>query len=450
MTRSLWQDTDIQCVECETVSSDITADVAIVGAGFTGLWTAYWLTELNPSLNIVIIEREFIGFGASGRNGGWFSALFPASLDKVARVSSRSAAVSLYRALMDNVATTTQLVSSLGLDCDWRHDGTYTFIRSHAQMKRAEAEIEYFRSWGFDEHDITFLPPSEITTPVTQLKGALFTPHCARVNPYKLVTGLAKVVQSRGVKIYENSHATEINPKKIRVNNHTIKAPFVIRATEAYTSQLKGEKRTVAPIYSFMIATDVLPHDTINTLSLRGSTFADLRNLVIYGQVTQDNRIAFGGRGAPYHFGSKISADFENNPNVSAKIFSILQDMVPAIGNPAITHQWAGVLGVHRDWFPKVGFDAETGFGYAGGYIGDGVGSSALAGETLAHLVTKIPTELTDLPWLYQSIKRWEIEPLRYLGISLGLRAMTIADKEESMTHRPSLLGKLMSPLIGH
>lgn len=450
MTRSLWQDTDVQRVQCESVSNDITADVAIVGAGFTGLWTAYWLTELNPSLNIVIIEREFIGFGASGRNGGWFSALFPASLDKVARVSSRSAAVSLYRTMMDNVVATTQLISSIGLDCDWRHDGTYTFIRSHAQMKRAEAEISYFRSWGFDEHDISLLPPSEIGTPVTKLKGALFTPHCASVNPYKLVNGLAKVVQSRGVKIYENSPVTHIIPKKIRVNNYTIQAPYVIRATEAYTSQLKGEKRTVAPIYSFMIATDVLPHDTINTLSLRGSTFADLRNLVIYGQVTQDNRIAFGGRGAPYHFGSKISADFENNPDVSAKIFSILQDMLPAIGNPAITHQWAGVLGVHRDWFPKVGFDADSGFGYAGGYIGDGVGSSALAGKTLAHLVTKTTTALTELPWLHQPIKRWEIEPLRYLGISLGLRAMTIADKEESITHRPSLLGKLMSPLIGH
>lgn len=434
----------------EQITSPLKTDVVIVGAGFTGLWTAFWLSELNPALDITIIEKEYVGFGASGRNGGWFSALFPASLDKVAQSSSREQAIDLYRAMMNNIADTGDVLHRYNLDCDWRHDGTYTFVRSRAQLVRAQEEISYFRSWGFGESDITLLSPEEVSIPVTQLHGSLFTPHCASVHPYKLVTQLASLLESRGVTIFERTEVTEIEPKKVRAAAIEISADFVVRATEAYTTLLPREKRTLAPIYSFMIATDVLPPSTIESLALNGSTFADLRNLVIYGQVTNDNRIAFGGRGAPYHFGSKISPDFEDNEHVSRRIFEILKEMLPSIGDTSFTHNWAGVLGIFRDWYPRVSFDADTGVSYAGGYIGDGVGSSALAGKTLAHLITKTPSHLTSLPWLNRPIRRWEIEPLRYFGISFGLRAMTLADYEERITNRPSVIGKLMSPLIGH
>jgi glycine/D-amino acid oxidase-like deaminating enzyme len=449
VSTSLWQDIQ-RPAKRSSVSESKSCDVVIVGAGFTGLWTAFWLLELNPSLDIVIVEKEYVGFGASGRNGGWFSALFPASLDKVAKVSSRSDAVKLYRAMMNNVTETGDVIRSKSLDCDWRHDGTYTFARSEAQLHRAKEEISYFRSWGFDADDIDLLPPESLAIPATNLRGSLFTPHCASVHPYKLVTELARYLESRGVRIYEESPATNIKPKRVEVLDHVVDAEYVVRATEAYTTQLEGEKRTLAPIYSFMIATEVLPKNTVSSLALNGSTFADLRNLVIYGQITKDNRIAFGGRGAPYHFGSKISASYEKNSEVSSRILAILQEMFPSIGNVEITHQWAGVLGIFRDWYPRVSFEKETGFAYAGGYIGDGVGSSALAGKTLAHLITETPTHLTELPWLNRPIRRWEIEPLRYLGISIGLNAMTFADHEEKITKRPSIIGKLMSPLIGH
>lgn len=449
MSAPLWHDIAKPRKRAQ-LSSAQTADVVIVGAGFTGLWTAFWLLECNPQLEIIIIEKEHVGFGASGRNGGWFSALFPASLDKVAKLSSRQKAIELYRAMMNNIALTGDVITDNNLECDWRHDGTYTFARSRAQLIRAEEEIAYFRSWGFGQSDIALLKPEDLSIPVTNLFGSLFTPHCASVQPYKLVTQLAHHLESRGVKIFEQSEVTDISPKKVRALGFDVSSQYVVRATEAYTTLLPGEKRTLAPIYSFMIATDVLPQSTIDSLSLNGSTFADLRNLVIYGQVTKDNRIAFGGRGAPYHYGSKISSTFEDNQDVSKRIFAILHDMLPAIGDTFITHQWAGVLGIYRDWFPRVSFDSESGFAYAGGYIGDGVGSSALAGKTLAHLITKTPCHLTELPWLNRPIQRWEIEPLRYLGISFGLRAMTLADYEEQITHRPSVIGRVMSPLIGH
>ncbi len=449
MSTTLWHDIPTHPARPQ-VSTSSKCDVVIVGAGFTGLWTAFWLTQLDPTLEIVIVEKEYVGFGASGRNGGWFSALFPASLDKVASVSSRDAAIGLYRAMMNNIKATGEVLADNSIDCDWRHDGTYNFARSNAQLQRAQEEISYFRSWGFTKTDIDLLHPDEISVPITNLKGSLFTPHCASIHPFKLVTQLAKFLESRGVKIYEKSAATEIQPKQIRVQGFEIEADFVIRATEAYTSLLPREKRTVAPIYSFMIATEVLSHETIERLHLNGATFADMRNLVIYGQVTRDNRIAFGGRGAPYRFGSKISPSYENNQHVSERNFAILHEMLPDIGDVTFTHQWAGVLGIYRDWFPRVSFEAETGFGYAGGYVGDGVGSSALAGKTLAHLITQTESDLTDLPWLNRPIRRWEIEPLRYLGISFGLRAMTLADVEERITNRPSVIGRLMSPLIGH
>jgi glycine/D-amino acid oxidase-like deaminating enzyme len=224
----------------------------------------------------------------------------------------------------------------------------------------------------------------------------------------------------------------------------------VLRATEAWTATLPATRRAVAPVYSLMIATEPLDAAAWHTIGLRSAeTFTDERHLTIYGQRTSDDRIAFGGRGAPYHWGSAIRPGFDAEPAVFAALERTLHDLLPQVRGAAVTHRWGGPLGIARDWHASVGLDPVTGLGTAGGYVGDGVGTTNLAGRTLADLVLGLDTPLVHLPWVGHRSPRWEPEPLRWLGINAGLRAMAVADAEERLTRRPSLVARAMAPLLG-
>jgi glycine/D-amino acid oxidase-like deaminating enzyme len=224
----------------------------------------------------------------------------------------------------------------------------------------------------------------------------------------------------------------------------------VIRATEAWTAALPGHERDVVPVYSLMIATEPLPADVWDGVGLAGGeTFSDGRHLIIYGQRTADDRLAFGGRGAPYHWGSAIRSSFEREPRVFGLLRRTVGDLFPGLRQARITHAWGGPLGIPRDWHASVGYDPRTGCGWAGGYVGDGVGTSNLAGRTLADLVLGRSTGLTALPWVNHRSPRWEPEPLRWLGANAALRAMTLADREESLSGRSSLAAGVMTRLLG-
>ncbi|MGA9746586.1 MAG: FAD-dependent oxidoreductase, partial [Nocardioides sp.] len=181
----------------------------------------------------------------------------------------------------------------------------------------------------------------------------------------------------------------------------------------------------------------------------RRETFTDHRHLIIYGQRTADDRLVFGGRGAPYHLGSRVSPGFDRDDRVFAALRATLVELFPVLHDVVITHAWGGPLGVARDWCASVGLDPVTRVGWAGGYVGDGVSTTNLAGRTLRDLVLGRDTDLTRLPWVGHRSPRWEPEPLRWLGINAGLRAMTFADAEERLTGRPSLVARAITPLLG-
>jgi glycine/D-amino acid oxidase-like deaminating enzyme len=225
----------------------------------------------------------------------------------------------------------------------------------------------------------------------------------------------------------------------------------VVRATEGYTPGLPGLGRALAPVYSLMLATSPLPQSFWAEAGLaRRETFSDFRHLIIYGQRTADDRLAFGGRGAPYHFRSRTKAEFDREPRVFAELWNVLSDLFPALAAAEVTHTWGGPLGVPRDWFASVGLDGRAGLAWAGGYVGDGVATSNLAGRTLADLILRRETDLLRLPWVGHRSRRWEPEPLRWIGANLGLRVMSSADREEERTGRPSRRAKLFSRFTGH
>lgn len=455
---SFWHDTVPEPLQPRApLPGDRDVDVAIVGAGYTGLWTAAYLSALDPTLRIAVAEREIAGFGASGRNGGWCSALFPASTAKVATLYGREAATALGRAMNNTVDEVGKITGAWGIDCHYEKGGTVVLARSPVQLDRARAEVEKARSFGLGEDDVALLTAQEATARVgaTAVLGGVYTPHCAAIHPARLVRGLARVVESRGVALYEQTPATAIGLDRskpvVKTPHGRLRAEVVVRATEGYTAGLPGFRRAVAPLYSLMLATSPLPESFWASAGLaRRETFSDFRHLIIYGQRTADDRLAFGGRGAPYHFRSRIKAEYDREPRVFAELWTVLRELFPGVSSAEVTHTWGGPLGVSRDWFASVGLDPTARLAWAGGYVGDGVGTSNLAGRTLADLILRRGTDLARLPWVGHRSPRWEPEPLRWIGANLGLRLMSSADRQEGRRGRPSRRAAWFSRFLGN
>jgi glycine/D-amino acid oxidase-like deaminating enzyme len=434
------------------LGTDVQADVAIVGAGYTGLWAAYYLKKSDPSIRIAIVEKEIAGFGASGRNGGWCSALFAAPWEKIALRSGRDAAVRMQEEMFASVDEVGRACDAEEIDCNFHKGGTLTLAVIPAHVARLRAFVEKARDWGYGEADYRWLDRGEARERIDakSCQGAVYTPHCAAIHPARLVRGLARSVEQMGVSIYERTPATGITAGRITTPHGTVTSDVIVRATEGYTALLSGERRRLLPLYSLMIATEPLPVEFWDDVGWnRSETVTDGRHLIIYAQRTPDDRIAIGGRGAPYHYGSRIGDGFDHEPRVFDELRRVLHSLFPASARARITHTWGGCLGVPRDWYSSVGFDRSSGIAWAGGYVGDGVATANLAGRTLADLIVGRDSDLTRLPWVGHRSRRWEPEPLRWLGVNLALRAMESADRTEVRTGRPARRAELVGRLVG-
>jgi glycine/D-amino acid oxidase-like deaminating enzyme len=447
---SLWHDTlPGELRPRASLAGEVDVDVAIVGAGYTGLWTAYYLHEADPSLRIAIVEAEVAGFGASGRNGGWCSALYPVSVSTLAREVGRDAAIAQYRAMIGALGEVQRIVRAEDIDADLARGGTVVLARTEAQLQRARQEAAEYAEHGLE---LQLLDAGDACKRLaaTSVVGATFTPHCAAIHPAKLARGLARVVTERGVQLYERTRARRLEPHHVHTDNGTLRADVTVRATEGYTSQLPGLRRAIAPVYSLIIATEPLADSVWNHIGLsERETFSDYRHLIVYGQRTADGRMVFGGRGAPYHYASKVRARYDRNERVFTDLHRTLVELFPVLHTARITHRWGGPLGIARDWHASVGLDRATGKAWAGGYVGDGVSTANLAGRTLADLITDRSSELTTLPWVGHRSRPWEPEPLRWLGANAGLRAMTWADSAENRTGRTSRAAAFVNTLMG-
>jgi glycine/D-amino acid oxidase-like deaminating enzyme len=433
-------------------------DVAIVGAGYTGLWAAYSLLRADPTIRVLVIERETVGFGASGRNGGWCAGELAGGLDGSISTYGRDPAIRLTRAMIDTVDEIGGVLAKERIDCGFTKGGVIRLARTGPQLERQREEADLFETCGLGEEFVT-LDAAEASSRLaaTDTIGGLHYRPGARIQPAKLAHGLAAAVERLGGEIVERTSVTEIRPATVGsgrthpslvTDSGVVTADVVVRATEAYTRDLPGLRRSLVPLYSLMIATEPLAPGIWDEIGLREcETFCDDRRMVIYGQRTTDDRIAFGGRGARYGFGSRIDPYLEASSDNHDRIEATLRQLLPMIGDAAITHRWGGVLGVPRDWRPSVGFDRATGIASAGGYVGEGVAAANLAGRTLADLIVGTPSELTTLPWVDHRSRRWEPEPLRWLGINGSIKVAARADRVETETGRASRLGRIVDRL---
>jgi glycine/D-amino acid oxidase-like deaminating enzyme len=444
------------------LAADARFDVCIIGGGLTALWTAYALTVADPGLRIAVLEREIAGFGASGRNGGWCSALFPRSAASLERSHGRDAAVAMRRAMIDTVAEVGRVVSAEGIDCDFVQGGTVLFARDDVQRRAARADVAEADRFGVDAFE--YWDPHDVSRRFGasgldgSAPGAVFDPATARVHPARLVRGLARVVEERGVALFERTEVVDFAAGRVRFRaldgsgaEGTVSARHVIVATEGYGPALPRVRRRILPIYSLMIATEPLSDAVWEEIGIaHGQTFSDYRHLLVYGQRTADDRLAFGGRGAHYHFGSALDPGFERSDAVFTHLRRSLGELFPAVGDAAVTHRWGGPLGIARDWHATASYNPRTGVGFAGGYVGDGLSTTNLAGRTLADLVLGRRTELTELPWTNHRSPLWEPEPLRWVLANLGITGMAVAETEERLTGRPSVMARMIGPFTGH
>jgi glycine/D-amino acid oxidase-like deaminating enzyme len=247
------------------------------------------------------------------------------------------------------------------------------------------------------------------------------------------VQGLAAAVERLGVTIHERTTVSEIVAGAARSDRGTVSAAYVLSCLEGFTAGLHGQRRTWLPLNSAMIATAPLPQPVWDQIGWEGAELiGDCANAYVYAQRTADGRIALGGRGVPYRFGSRTDHDGETQQWTIDQLTAMLHELFPAAAQVPIEHAWCGVLGVPRDWSPTVRLDRETGIGIAGGYVGHGVATTNLAGRTLRDLILREQTELTTLPWVGRTTRRWEPEPLRWIGAQLVYALYRAADRREA------------------
>lgn len=427
------------------------ADVCIVGAGYSGLWTAYYLKRADASLRVVVLERKFAGFGASGRNGGWLSGLIPGSREHLARLHGRSGVIDMQRAMNEAVDEVIAVAKVEGIDAGIIKGGCLRIAVTAPQVDRLCGSVEADHAWGVA--DVTLLSKAELDgrIKIPLATAAAYTPHCARIQPATLVRGLALVVERLGVTIHEGTPVTSIQPGEALTAEGRVRAPIVIRATEGFTSGFRGLKRTWLPMNSSMIITEPLPDEVWSRIGWSGcETLGDSAHTYIYAQRTADGRIAMGGRGVPYRYGSRTDTDGRTHTVSVAALSRALWRLLPQTEGTRVEHAWCGVLGVPRDWCATVEFQPRTGLGWAGGYVGHGVASTNLAGRTLRDLILGHDTDLTGLPWVGHRSRKWEPEPLRWLGVRSLYKAYAWADRREAAgLKQTSLLARVADRVTG-
>lgn len=420
---------------------DVTADVAIVGGGLTGLWTAYYLKKAEPELDVVIIEREFAGFGASGRNGGWMSAEPAGQFRRYARTGGVQAARDLQREMFGAVRESVDVARAEGFDQDLVHDGLIHVATNAAQLSRARAHIAAMKDQGWGADDVFELGTDELgeRVHVAGAMGGYWTPHCARVHPAKYTRGLADVVERLGVRIYEGTTATAVEAHRVITDRGTVDARHIVEALEGYTLSLKGKARKLLPMNSSMVITEPLNDAQWEAVGWRGAELVgDVAHSFTYMHRTHDGRIAIGGRGVPYNFRSSFDRNGRTADSAVEQLHHRLVELFPALAGIRLEQSWSGVLGVPRDWCAAVNFDRADGILSAGGYVGHGLSGTNLAARTLRDLILGEDTALTRLPWVGRTARNWEIEPVRWFGATALYAAYRYADRREYATHAPA------------
>ncbi len=433
----------------------IDCDVAILGAGATGLWTAYYLLLRRPRLRVAILESEIAGFGASGRNGGWCSSKLNIGLDVLAERHGREAARAVQLAMYDSVDEIGRVCREEGIDAQYAKGGALFLARGPHQLPMLRDYAAMLEEFGFgDHHRLLDAAQTAERIRARGTLGAIEFPSYATLHPGRLVRGLARAVESLGGTIYERTPVTWYDggdAPRLHAARGEARAGVIVLAGEAYLTRFRPLHRQLLPIYSLIVLTEPLSDRQWETIGWRArECVASFRLSIDYLSRTADGRILFGGRGAPYRFGSAIRDAFDRDPATHELLRRMAREWFPALDTVRFTHAWGGPLGMPRDWMPTIDFDRRTGIASARGYTGHGVSAANLAGRTLADLLTGTDSPLTRLPMVGHRSPSWEPEPLRWLAVRHIQEAYSRLDARAERTGRPPDGRSLVERLTRH
>lgn len=431
----LWRD-GVAPLELPTLQSDHTCDVAIVGGGFSGLWSAYHLLIHQPSLRIAIFESHEIGFGASGRNGGWVSADYPVDRKSLQRRYPKKDVEGFTELLRRGVDEIGTIASALSPGANFRKSGALLFATNPLQLDRLKDSTD-------PHHHLLTRDEVRSKISINSAMGGLFTPDCATVHPRRLLIGLAEHLSKEGVAIFESSFAT-YESGALTVNDHRVESKWLILATEAFGDR----SRERIPLYSLMVATRSLTDSEREKIGWNpGLAIAEATNNVNYAQLTSDLRMAVGGRGADYPFASRLDPRLESNTETHRSLKELIKSWFVQLDEVEITHHWGGPIAIRRNWESLIRVDHLRGVAELGGYVGDGMTMSFIAARAVAERIMKGSDPLVDMPIDSgeRSPRLWPLEPLRYIGARSMLSAIQRADSKEKRGRKPRLISRFLS-----
>lgn len=428
------------------------ADVCIVGAGYTGLWTAYYLKQAQPSLRVVVLEQRFAGYGASGRNGGWLANTITGGREQYLARHGRATVARFQQLANETVDEVIRVAQAEGIDADIHKGGELYLAYDRPQLERLNEFVRAEQGWS--ESGVIPLTADEARArvDVAGTLGGAWHPHTARIQPAKLASGLRDAVLRLGVELYEGTRVEAIESHRAITAHGSVDAPVIVRATEGFTAGFRRFHREWMPLNSSLVVTAPLPAAVWDQIGWAGrETLGDMAHAYMYAQRTADDRIAFGGRGRPYRYGSRVDADGSTPAATVAQLRALIERFWPTLRGVQLDHAWSGVLGVPRDWSATVGLDRRSGLAWAGGYVGTGVASTNLAARTLRDLILERDSELLGMPWVDHRVRRWEPEPLRWLAVQTVYGLYYAADRAELRGRATtSPLARLAGLISGH
>ncbi|MGB5750450.1 MAG: FAD-dependent oxidoreductase [Desulfobacterales bacterium] len=417
--KSYWMTTR-EYMPGEPLQGDIDVDVAIVGGGFTGLSSAYHIKKAEPNMKVALLESEVIGFGASGRNGGFNMTLFGLTLSITALRFSKQKAKDAHHYMEQAVDYLRDLVTELGIDCDYEHPGFLRVATSEKYKKRILHEMELAHQLGLE--GIEWLDKAQTQNQVRSpmYLGAWWEPRCGILNPAKLAWGWADVIRPMGVEVYENSPVAEIfrenGQLRLDTPNGRVRADKVVMATNAWSHFFKELKRKQVPVWTHIVMTEPLSEQHFKEIGWQNRQgIEDARNLVHYYRLTSDNRLVMGGRDVSSSYGQDMDQD--RNPVTFAALKDDVREIFPALKDIQFTHEWGGPVSVPLDMAPAIGFAGDKNVVYSLGAVGHGVSMTQLNGRTVADLILEKKTDLTDVFFVNRRTIPWPPEPLRNLAI---------------------------------
>jgi glycine/D-amino acid oxidase-like deaminating enzyme len=422
--KGLWHATYGPYEPNPAIAEDVQADVAIVGGGFTGMATAYYLLKAEPAMKVVVLESEVVGYGASGRNGSFAMTVVGLGLDLLVKLKGRERALEGHRYMERAVDTVGTLVADEKLDCDYTRPGFLRMATSPAYVKKVQRGIELAHSLGIT--GIEWLDRDRAREQVRSdlYLGAWWEPRLALVNPLKLVREMKRVVEGLGAGVYEHSPVTGIERgARFRLSTPagTVTVGKLVLATNAYSHLIPQIRRRQVPAWTYVVATEPLSDEHFAAIGWQNRQgVEDARNLIHYYRITPDHRLLMGGGPVGLSYGD----DMERDSNVAAwtHLERHIGQVFPSLEGVPIAYRWGGPFSVTADLTPSLGYVGDKRAVYSLGCVGHGVSMTHLNGQTIRDLILERHTDLTDVFLVNRRVIPWPGEPAR-LALSALLRA---------------------------